>query len=495
MGKTNILIIFLRLAFVIYVFFRFLLIDKPYVELLNFNISWYGLPVLFAIWNAIILLLQKMHISGIKTIIIVVVDLFLAFLLSLTLGAYDAVFALTFPALELSGAGSLAPSIIVTLISLLVIFFIRDYKEGFHLTFFRSYKAVICAFYTAVVLACAYVIDLYNKQITQNQMLVNLLEIGQRMTSALTYDKIFDVFSRIVKSIFPYSGFALYLVKKEDSTMLKVYAADLPPGISLTDCSCDVPDSVLAMAVKEARPILVEDLHRIQEVVIPQEKHMRSLAVIPLSCWGNTLGAFFVAHSSPGFLLEGDLRILSILANQLAVCVRNIHLHETAALLSITDSVSGLYTQRYFQQQLGDLLVKAKYENKPLSVIIMDVDFFKQVNDTYGHPEGDFILKQMGGILKEQTRDSDVVARYGGDEFCMVFVNSDKVSATITAERIRSVVERYEFTVGSKIIRITISGGVATFPEDAQTKKELIQKADAFLYEAKKKGRNKICVG
>ncbi|MCL4513158.1 MAG: GGDEF domain-containing protein, partial [Candidatus Eremiobacteraeota bacterium] len=133
-----------------------------------------------------------------------------------------------------------------------------------------------------------------------------------------------------------------------------------------------------------------------------------------------------------------------------------------------------------------------KYNNLPLSTIILDVDHFKVVNDTYGHPQGDALLRQLGAVIKTVTRASDIVCRYGGDEFMIILPETNRIGAVLVAERVRQTVEEYEFVLGSKIVHITISGGVASFPEDIETKKDLIDKTDQALYKSKQSGRNKI---
>lgn len=486
-SKINSLIIFLRVVFLLYLFYRYF-----HLEYKQFKFY----PIIFlSLWYIIIILFHKLQISRKKiTTVIISIDSILVFLFLIKFGLFDAILSLTFPILELSFKPA-SQRLVITIITFLTMTLFQGYQNRFDFIFLKLREFHFGIFYLFVLIGWSYSIELYLRQLTQSKMLLNLIEIGQRLTKALTHEKIFEIFSNIIKNIFQYSGFAMYIVEDNESPMLKLCAVDIPHIQTLSDCSIELQNSVLTLSIKERRAILVEDLLQIEEVVIPKDKHLRSIAVIPINFEERVLGVFFIAHSSPGFLKDEDLKILSILANQSAVCLRNVELHKNVSILAITDSLSGLYTQGYFLEQLNNFIIRAKHEKKQLSVIILDVDFFKQVNDTYGHPQGDLLLRQMSGLIKEETRGVSLAARYGGDEFCVILFDTDKTSGVVTAERIRTAIEQYEFVLRGKTVRITISGGVATYPEDAITRKELIQKADDFLYKAKQSGRNRICVG
>jgi len=263
---------------------------------------------------------------------------------------------------------------------------------------------------------------------------------------------------------------------------------------AFTDFNPDLMHSIVGQVIKEKKGRVVDDFQSYQpEEAIKKERAFRATMVAPLLFEDEAIGAIYVAHSNPAVYNDQLFRLFSMLANQVALAVRNVQLHKTTATLAITDSLSGLYTHGYFQEHLGKETIQAKYSKQPLSLLILDVDFFKKVNDSYGHPQGDALLKQLGGVIKQVTRPTDVVCRYGGDEFTVTMLNTNRISAVVIAERIRSTCEDYEFVLGNQVVHVTLSGGVASFPEDAETKKELIDKADHAMYEAKHKGRNRIC--
>jgi len=167
---------------------------------------------------------------------------------------------------------------------------------------------------------------------------------------------------------------------------------------------------------------------------------------------------------------------------------------EESARLAIMDGLSGLYNHRYFQEQLAKEVLRAQRYSSPLSLIMGDVDHFKSFNDNYGHLQGDNVLRQVAAILKAETRQTDIVARYGGDEFMVILPDAEKADACRVAESIRNRI-RAELNSGqeySLLSAVTISFGVASFPLDALTPMGLIQKADESLYCAKNGGRDRV---
>lgn len=156
--------------------------------------------------------------------------------------------------------------------------------------------------------------------------------------------------------------------------------------------------------------------------------------------------------------------------------------------MAITDSMTGLYNHRTIIEILKKEITGARRYSQPLSILMIDIDHFKMVNDTYGHPYGDKVLIQISSIIKELLRDSDSAGRYGGEEFLVILPRADLKNAGITAERIRSKIEDLEWDADK--LRVTISGGLATL--ESQNSTSLIKQADNCLYQAKHNGRNQI---
>lgn len=168
--------------------------------------------------------------------------------------------------------------------------------------------------------------------------------------------------------------------------------------------------------------------------------------------------------------------------------------HKELYKMAVLDPATALYNKRYFMERFLEEFSLARRGKTPLSILLMDIDFFKKVNDSFGHLAGDLVLQQVGQLLKLMTRHEDVVARYGGEEFIVMLRGSDEESSFQTAERIRKEVEKTEFTFEGKRIPVTISMGLCTLdPNASDTSTEgMVKTADERLYHSKQNGRNQV---
>ncbi|MBW2143456.1 MAG: GGDEF domain-containing protein [Deltaproteobacteria bacterium] len=168
--------------------------------------------------------------------------------------------------------------------------------------------------------------------------------------------------------------------------------------------------------------------------------------------------------------------------------------NEKLRAIALRDGLTGLYNHRYFQEILDKELSLAMRYRRPFSLIMFDLDHFKEVNDSYGHRVGDIVLQEISALVLKTVRTNDVAARYGGEEFSIIAPETDLKGAAVLAERIRRAVEQMEIVAGSATIRVTISVGVATYlpGTEGTNKAELLDAADAAMYNAKNNGRNKL---
>jgi diguanylate cyclase (GGDEF)-like protein len=208
---------------------------------------------------------------------------------------------------------------------------------------------------------------------------------------------------------------------------------------------------------------------------------------------GETIGAISIARRGGDFTSE-QRDLLAYLTTQTAVSLENADLHRRIQRQAITDELTGLSNVRHFHELLDQEIERAQRFNNHIGLVMVDIDNFKQVNDTYGHPQGDLVLKEVARVLREQSRDIDYPARYGGEEMSVILPQTDLGGAAMLAERMREAIE--ELTVrrldGDGVLKMTASFGVAALPGSATDKRYLIAVADEALYRAKRSGKNRV---
>ncbi len=188
------------------------------------------------------------------------------------------------------------------------------------------------------------------------------------------------------------------------------------------------------------------------------------------------------------------INLILTLAGQLGMALENANMYRAKLQLSITDSLTGLFNARYLYERLETEISRAKRYGHPLSLLMLDIDFFKRFNDAYGHLSGDEALRQVALVLKESSRETDTVARYGGEEFCVILPETDAPNAEVIAERIRKTMEQHPVPTGAgdESVTLTVSIGVAQMPPALISAEDLVRIADKALYQAKFAGRNTV---
>jgi len=216
----------------------------------------------------------------------------------------------------------------------------------------------------------------------------------------------------------------------------------------------------------------------------------REVAIFPVIYRDSILGVMMLASMTP--FRTNELSLLESMINQIAIVLENALAHEKVAQLSITDTLTGVYNRRYLSQRLEEEFRISQRHHSSLSALIVDIDHFKSINDEFGHQIGDEALTHVANSLKEQVRDSDLLARFGGEEFVIVLPHTSQKDAMIVAEKLRKTIASLVInSMGDR--KITISIGVATMPElNANHSDELLGAADRALYLAKEQGRNRV---
>jgi diguanylate cyclase (GGDEF)-like protein len=213
---------------------------------------------------------------------------------------------------------------------------------------------------------------------------------------------------------------------------------------------------------------------------------------VPLKSSGTVIGVLDLYGSAlPGGFDDNDVATIRTFAAQATVAVDNVLLHEEAQRLSITDGMTGLWNYRYFTMTVTKEIERAARFDRPLALLMLDLDHFKEVNDSFGHQRGDAVLIELAGRIRAEARDVDTIARYGGEEIVVVLPETDETGARQAAERLCAAIRRKPFgDPGQAPIHLTVSVGVAVFPRHGSTASSLLACADAALYEAKHAGRD-----
>ncbi|MDH5300807.1 MAG: sensor domain-containing diguanylate cyclase [Gammaproteobacteria bacterium] len=241
------------------------------------------------------------------------------------------------------------------------------------------------------------------------------------------------------------------------------------------------------------------DLH--EGLFVPSSMTLRSVAMLPMIRNGQIIGSLQLGSSSEERFTSGSgTDFLQRLANIVAVCLHNVATAERLKQVGLTDVLTGVNNRRFFDQRLQEESSAASRKKHPLCVLFFDVDHFKQINDSYGHHAGDIVLKEVANIIRTQLRTSDVLGRYGGEEFSALLVDTPLEKAVEIAERVRKAIASTRYAIKSQqSLHVTISIGIAATqcnensPMTAdKIAAQLLAQADACLYDAKHQGRNRV---
>jgi diguanylate cyclase (GGDEF)-like protein len=236
--------------------------------------------------------------------------------------------------------------------------------------------------------------------------------------------------------------------------------------------------------------IIVEDMRNHPLFTHAPKDWTGSIIGIPLKVGETVVGVMNMARSNAGGFSTSELRLLGLLADQAAVAISNANLHQMISRQAFSDTLTGLPNRRALDERLEEEILSARRNNYSFAVVMMDLDGFKDVNDSYGHPIGDEVLRMVFNQMARGVRNTDFLARYGGDELTLILTQSDIASAKVVTEKILEGMGNLKYTFpDKKKLKLGISGGMALFPLHARNGPDLLRAADAALYEAKKHNR------
>ncbi|MFH1435721.1 MAG: sensor domain-containing diguanylate cyclase [Pseudomonadota bacterium] len=323
-----------------------------------------------------------------------------------------------------------------------------------------------------------------------------LYSAASRLKDAVREDQVVEVLFDSARDIMRWD-FAAFTTCNPSRRTHRLAFAEGKEAESIRGLEFSSNDGLVSQAVKlrHSLPWKGEYDPRTQIIFTKKIKfsRIRSLVVIPVITGEKVLGTVVLAAERQGALSSEKSRLLQVIVDQSAVAYQNAGNMQKLEEMASTDALTGLFNRRVFLEALVRKLGSAVRFNKPLSVIMTDLDRFKSVNDTHGHHVGDEVLRMFAAVLKENARQVDLVARWGGEEFIIVCEETDREGAHRVAERIRSDMEAQVLEIDAETnLQVTCSLGVSSYPHDAQEAQALIQKADEYLYMAKRQGRNRV---
>ena len=320
-----------------------------------------------------------------------------------------------------------------------------------------------------------------------------IYETSRTLVEKLNLDQVVEEILKIVQKILGYRFFSLFILTEQN--LLSCWG-EIKNGekIKYSEPKAERPRINLREVVSTGKPIRIFDATK--EVSYKSNSEgIKSFLSVPMISRGKVIGVMEAGSTRVGAFLDQDERIFFILAGSAALAIENALLHQRTEELTIIDELTGLYNYRYFTRKLKTEMRRAERYKQTLSLMMIDIDWFKRCNDTYGHLFGNIVLQELARGIKESVREVDEVCRYGGEEFSVILPQTKKADAQMIGERIRHRIESTDFesTVEKHKAKITVSLGIASFPENGKTLKELIEKVDQALYLAKGKGKNLVC--
>jgi len=331
----------------------------------------------------------------------------------------------------------------------------------------------------------------------QNHELALLNDMNNLLQACRAEEETYRVMVNVCKQLFPKDAGFVYMVD-DSRTMLQEIACwgTPPPEPRVFDV-----DDCWALRLGKMHFIEHPDAGLLCSHLGSSPEH--GYLCVPISASGGALGMIHLCFGEYGPHYTGDERsrlmqwkqiMAARLAEQYSLSLVNLRLRETLRLESIRDPLTGLYNRRHMEASLGREVLRAKRHGAPVAIIMLDIDHFKHLNDTYGHEAGDVVLRELATLVRQNIRGEDIACRYGGEEFLLILPDAPLEIATQRAEALRLRGGELQVVYQGKFLTITISLGVAAFPIHGPDIKDTVKAADVALYHAKKGGRNQVVV-
>lgn len=347
---------------------------------------------------------------------------------------------------------------------------------------------------TAAAVSRTQVLESHRKQA---DYLGLLNELGHKFATNLGLEDLFISLYREVRRVMDAEAFfvALYDSSKEEVDLRYIF----DDGVRVDSFTYMLNDGPTSRAIKTKAPVL----HNVDGRLVPgvtvlgdEAKIVQSLIVVPIVLQERVIGALSAQSYKSNAYTDEHVGLLSIIASQAAIAIDNAQLYEHTLRMALTDSMTGLANARALHSALDEGIQDAMLRSTEMSLIMVDSDSLKRINDSFGHNAGDELICHLADVVRDNVRVGDTVGRYGGDEFVVLLPNTNAQDARVVAHRIIQAVRNKDYNFGQQQVRVTASAGVATYPHDASNAESLIRAADAAMYRAKHAGKDQVvCTG
>ncbi|MCP4568630.1 MAG: sensor domain-containing diguanylate cyclase [FCB group bacterium] len=420
-------------------------------------------------------------------------DFYLYYFLSVSLGAYimssssiliySGVLTFAYVMVNLDTVGAVSP--INLLLRLFMIWFLAFMVNYVAEHIRRSESRLLKLFNTL------------NKRTSELEKIQVQLEMvydnSRTLAGILDFDQIINEILKIGERVLDYPALGIMLVGPGENL---IYRGRLIGGQKATRLKA-VSRGAFELAYRvahEGEPVRVVNITGRTDYQ-PLLKSAKSVMLVPMVTYGKTTGLLTAESPRKGAFSDQDERFLAVLARSAAMALENSILHRKTEELTIIDELTGVHNYRYFSEKIKEEKKRAVRYDQALSLIMLDIDWFKKFNDNYGHEVGNHVLVGLIGVIRHCVRDVDILCRYGGEEFIIILPNTAERETMRIAERIREEVEAAEFGGGDGMpkLKVTVSVGISSFPENGLTEGELVNAVDQAMYRAKGSGKNTVC--
>jgi eukaryotic-like serine/threonine-protein kinase len=326
----------------------------------------------------------------------------------------------------------------------------------------------------------------------QRKLADTLRAITGALNASLELPVVLDRVLSSLAKIVPYDSAALLL--REGGLLHFVAARGFPKHMKILGTRVPlVEDALFDSLERKHRPIVIADVHTDPRwMALHGTDYIRSWIGVPLLLRGELIGALTVDSCHVGRYSEADADLAFTFADQAVIAIENARLFEETRRLAITDGLTGIFNRRHFFALAETEFSRTRRYQHPLSALMIDIDHFKAINDSYGHATGDEVLRQVAQRCQESLRAADILGRYGGEEFAVLLPESDANAAHQAGERLGERIASQSFAVDGGNFHVTVSIGVATADANTRNVAALLDAADQALYAAKHGGRNRV---